>query len=195
MILLATLCLLHDSSRGQSEPTAPTLSSCAQLDRVIASGTLVKVKLAGTAKTTPGSSSVLVGKWGTCRESTLFIFSATPGGDVHRIPLRDIKALYVNDGHSSLTWPGAIVGLLVGVVAGCAIANATYDAQGWAGLDQIENKIYTGTAITLFGTAIGAAIGATLGSDSWARVYDQKHGLAVGSGPAGERRMTVALSF
>jgi hypothetical protein len=153
-----------------------------------------RVKLALTAAAAPAKT--LVGKFMTCDDGEIVLVPQVPGGDISRVPLQDIEALYVSDGRSSHWLGGAMAGLLLGGLAGCVAAGSIRESgNGFMDFGNIEEQITVGVGLTALGILVGLGVGLSSGKEKWRRLDDGAAEVILRAGPRGGSQLAAAWSF
>jgi hypothetical protein len=121
---------------------------------------------------TGGSPQQYVGTFVTWSDDTLLVQS---NGSTIVLPLDAVTKLEVSQGQKSNTVVGALVGLLIGGIAGAAIAKATHEEceGGWGCFGDLGPRFVAGAGFViggLGGGGVGALIGRSIKTDRWEEV-------------------------
>ncbi len=113
-------------------------------------------------------------------------------GHTLALPLDSVTKLEVSQGQKRNTSEGALMGLLVGGVAGAVVAVAIYEECEPCFIDPATFPVAVAMAGVLGGVVTGAIIGSLIETDRWQEV--QLHRLRVSLGPQRDGRFGFGAS-
>ena len=187
------------SARGQGTDHDISLYVRSELCRDIASGSRVRLIVGPNLETydprLPGETNTLTGTLVACRDGFLVL---RPGGSVADsvlVPVTEVHSMEVSRGKSQFSLPGAMLGLLVGVVISYNVQTHNHEDEFLGELEDAQENITRGAGISILTTIIGGVVGAAVAGENWTSVYDLQSVGSVGRGRSVEYQVAVGFSF
>jgi hypothetical protein len=137
----------------------------------------------------------ITGTLQSCGDGMLVFKPEKSNSDLEHVPLDDVLWLQVSQGRSSYALPGAFVGLAAGIAISMASQTNRHEDEFLGGLEDAEENVSRGIAITAGTTLLGALIGYAAGSENWKSVYGENLSASLGSNRLGEYQLSVGYSF
>ena len=187
---------------AQEESNSPPLKVRSKCANGVQSGARIMLQIDPDSDSAVSGSrgqkdGYLRGKLVSCSEGTLVLRPQSSNENDIRIPIKDVRSLYVSESGSSHALGGASIGLAIGLVVALVTQGGPVECEGMlCGLDEGINKMVNGIAITLGGTIFGFAIGRNIkGSDDWTRVYGEKWESSFERSSREEYQVAAGFSF
>lgn len=140
-------------------------------------------------------SREVTGQFKTCEDGMLVVMPKDPRHGLQSYRLDQVKRLEVSRGKSGHFLPGAVAGLVCGLMISAATETRSHRDEFLGGLADMEENINRGIAITVSTTLLGAVIGSAMGSETWEAVGSEKWNTSLGADRRGRVQVAVGCSF
>ena len=198
-ILLLIMCMGWTFSFGQGQPPPVSYYAWDLLCSDIEPGSRIRVRINQDrdpdSNGGPVGEKTITGILQSCGDGMLVFKPENSKSGLEHVPLGDVLGLQVSQGRSSHTLPGALVGLVVGIAISAASQTHHHENEFLGGLEDMEENVTRGAAITIGTTLLGALIGSAAGSEKWKNVYGGNLSASLGGNSQGQYRVSVGYSF